>query len=513
MAGSGPEGPGKPGRGKSWPAWRVEVGGAAHGKAACHGLIQTTMRDLRFQASAIEQWPIEKLVAYAANARTHDERQIGLLAGSLVEYGWLVPCLVDDEGTLIAGHGRVLAAQRLGLKSVPVIRISHLTPAQRRAYRLADNKLTELGGWNEDLLAAELHALNGEGFDLDGLGFDEAELDRLMAPLDDTDAMSPDGDSGENDDAADEAPEPPRNPVTRPGDRWRLGDHWLLCGDSTDAAVVARVMNGERASLLFTSPPYGNQRNYTTGGIGDWDALMRGVFDNLDEVIAEDGQVLVNLGLVHRDNEWQPYWESWLDWMRAQGWRRFGLYVWDQGPGLPGDWNGRLAPAFEFVFHFNRKPRKPNKIVPCKWAGHINDAHGGMRGKDGTVGAWTHAGQGVQETRIPDNVIRIMRHKARGLETEHPAVFPVALPEFGMHAYSNEGDVVYEPFAGSGTSIIAGERTGRQVRAIELAPEYVDVALLRWRQLFPDQPAILDGGTEDFEAVARQRGVGLAPIS
>ena len=272
-------------------------------------------------------------------------------------------------------------------------------------------------------------------------------------------------------------------------------------------------MDGERASLLFTSPPYGNQRNYTTGGIGDWDALMRGVFDNLDEVIAEYGQVLVNLGLVHRDNEWQPYWESWLDWIRAQGWRRFGLYVWDQGPGLPGDWNGRLAPAFEFVFHFNRKPRKPNKIVPCKWAGHINDAHGGMRGKDGTVGAWTHAGQGVQETRIPDNVIRIMRHKARGLETEHPAVFPVALPEFVMHAYSNEGDVVYEPFAGSGTSIIAGERTGRQVRAIELATEYVDVALLRWRQLFPDQPAILDGGTEDFEAVARQRGVGLAPIS
>jgi DNA modification methylase len=129
------------------------------------------------------------------------------------------------------------------------------------------------------------------------------------------------------------------------------------------------------------------------------------------------------------------------------------------------------------------------------------------------VGEWTHAGQGVQETRIPDNVLRITRHKARGLETEHPAVFPVALPEFVMRAYSDEGDVVYEPFAGSGTSIIAGERTGRQVRAIELAPEYIDVALLRWRQLFPDQPVILDGGTEDFEAVARQRGVGLAPIS
>jgi hypothetical protein len=285
------------------------------------------MRDLRFQASAIEQWPIEKLVAYAANARTHDENQISLLAGSLVEYGWLVPCLVDDEGPLIAGHGRVLAAQRLGLETVPVIRISHLTPAQARAYRIADNQIALNAGWNEELLAAELHALNGDGFDLDDLGFDEAELDRLMAPLDDTDAMSSDGDTEESGDDADETPEPPRNPVTRPGDLWRLGDHRLLCGDSTDAESVARIMDGERASLLFTSPPYGNQRNYTTGGIGDWDALMRGVFGHLAEVMAADGQVLVNLGLVHRDNEWQPYWDVWLDWMRDHGWRRFGLYV------------------------------------------------------------------------------------------------------------------------------------------------------------------------------------------
>jgi len=165
--------------------------------------------------------------------------------------------------------------------------------------------------------------------------------------------------------------------------------------------------------------------------------------------MAANGQVLVNLGLVHRNNEWLPYWQDWLDWMREQGWRRFALSVWDQGPGLPGDWNGRLAPAFELVFHFNRKARKPNKIVPCKWAGH-------------------------------------------------------------MRAYSDEGEVVYEPFAGSGTSLIAGERTGRKVRAIELAPAYVDLAILRWRRLFPDQPVILDGERQDFEAVARRRGIDLA---
>jgi DNA modification methylase len=264
-------------------------------------------------------------------------------------------------------------------------------------------------------------------------------------------------------------------------------------------------MGGDRAALLFTSPPYGNQRNYTTGGISDWDALMRGVFGRLSDVMAADGQVMVNLGMIHRDSEWQPYWQGWLGWMRTKGWRRFGLYVWDQGPGLPGDWNGRLSPSFEFVFHFNRTARQANKIVPCRWAGHVNSEKGGLRGKNGTVGEWTHAGQGVQEMRIPDNVLRITRHKARGIETEHPAVFPVKLPEFLMLAYANEGDVVFEPFAGSGTTILAAERSGRRVRAIELASTYVDLAIARWQMLHPESPVTLadDGMTYDLVADAR----------
>lgn len=451
---------------------------------------------------SVEHWPLDRLRAYARNPRTHSDAQVAQIAASIVEFGWTNPVLVAGDGTVIAGHGRLDAARRLGLSMVPVLVLDHLSEAQRRAYVIADNKLALNAGWNDELLAAELHALNGEGFNLELTGFDETELDRLMAPLDDEA-----GAGGDAIDAVDEAPEPPRNPVSRSGDLWRMGEHRLLCGDSTDGAAIARLMESERAALLFTSPPYGNQRNYTTGGIGDWEALMRGVFGRLDEVMAQDGQVLINLGMIHRDNEWQPYWNGWLDWMRASGWRRFGFYVWDQGPGLPGDWNGRLAPAFELLFHFNRQTRKPNKIVPCKWAGHINDSHGGMRGKDGTVGEWTHAGQGVQETRIPDNVLRITRHKARGIETEHPAVFPVALPEFVMNAYSNQNDIVFEPFAGSGTTLVAGERAKRRVRAIELAPEYVDVALLRWRQLFPSSAVVLDGDGQSFEAVAAERGI------
>lgn len=451
---------------------------------------------------SVEHWPLDRLRAYARNPRTHSDAQVAQIAASIVEFGWTNPVLVAGDGTVIAGHGRLDAARRLGLSMVPVLVLDHLSEAQRRAYVIADNKLALNAGWNDELLAAELHALNGDGFNLELTGFDETELDRLMAPLDDEA-----GAGGDATDDADEAPEPPRNPVSRSGDLWRMGEHRLLCGDSTDGAAIARLMESERAALLFTSPPYGNQRNYTTGGIGDWEALMRGVFGRLDEVTAQDGQVLVNLGMIHRDNEWQPYWNGWLDWMRASGWRRFGFYVWDQGPGLPGDWNGRLAPAFELLFHFNRQMRKPNKIVPCKWAGHINDSHGGMRGKDGTVGEWTHAGQGVQETRIPDNVLRITRHKARGIETEHPAVFPVALPEFVMNTYCDQNDIVFEPFAGSGTTLVAGERAGRRVRAIELAPEYVDVALLRWRQLFPASAIVLDGDGQSFEAVAAERGI------
>jgi DNA modification methylase len=476
-------------------------------------------------ASAVEARAVAALLPYAGNARTHAAEQVAQIAASILEFGFVAPVLVDERDEIIAGHGRLLAAKSLGLDTVPTIVRAGLSDAQKAAYRLADNRIALNAGWDEALLAAEIAKLQEMGgIDLALTGFDGAEIDRLLAGLE-TEAgnlpapavasggepqsgnPAPDGDEA---DPADTTPEPPRQAVTRPGDLWMLGEHRLLCGDSTDAESVARLMSGDRAALLFTSPPYGNQRDYTTGGVSDWDALMQRVFQHLDAVLRPDGQVLVNLGLIHRDGEWQPYWSCWLDWMRAQGWRRFGLYVWEQGPGLPGDWNGRLAPAFELLFHFNREARRPNKIIPCRWAGHVNSEKGGLRAKDGTVGEWQHAGQGVQETRIPDNVLRITRHKARGIETEHPAVFPVALPEFLMRTYTDEGDIMFEPFGGAGTSIIAGQRTGRKVRAIELAPAYVDLAIARWRMLFPDLPVTLADDGRDYDAVAAIRAEAIA---
>lgn len=452
----------------------------------------------------IRYLPVGVLNAYDRNPRTHPEEQIGRIAASIAEFGFASPIVTDGHHTIIAGHGRWLAAQRLGLIEVPVVVLEHLTDTQRRALAIADNRAFEGGGYDERLLAQELERLAAEDFDLSVVGFTEADLDALLAGLGDEAEPAADGEALDED-----LPEAPAVPVSRPGDVWQVGKHRLACGDAGDPQVLATLMAGGRANLCFTSPPYGNQREYTTGGVHDWDVLMRSVFAQLP--MATDGQVLVNLGLIHRDNEVIPYWDGWIDWMRTQGWRRFAWYVWDQGPGMPGDWNGRLAPAFELVFHFNRKARKPHKIVPCKFAGqdtHLrNDGtSSAMRKHDGQVGDWSHAGQVTQDHRIPDSVIRLMRHKGSiGEGIDHPAVFPVALPEYLMRAYTDPGDLCYEPFSGSGTSLLAAERSGRRCYAVETAPGYVDVALTRFHRSFPETPVTLRETGQDFGEIAEER--------
>ena len=468
------------------------------------------MRNVEY---AVEYRKVEALIPYARNPRTHTDEQVAKIAASIVEYGWTNPVLVDGDNGIIAGHGRLAAARKLGLIEVPVIELAHLSPTQKRAYVISDNRLALDAGWNEELLALELTELSEAGYDLALTGFEDGEIEALLADEIADDEGGQEQDEDETD-AADDVPDTPATPVSRTGDVWALGQHRLICGDAADQSVIAALMDGAQAKLCFTSPPYGNQRNYASGGITDWDGLMRGVFARLP--VAEDAQVLVNLGLIHRDNEVIPYWDGWLGWMRTQGWRRFAWYVWDQGPGMPGDWSGRLAPSFEFVFHFNRQSRKPNKIVPCKHAGqesHLraDGSSTAMRSKDGEVGGWTHAGQPTQDNRIPDSVIRVMRHKGKiGQDIDHPAVFPVALAEFILDAYSNNGDIVFEPFGGSGTAMLAAERTGRQCRAVEIAPEYVDVAVKRFQQNFPGVPVTLlesngKKSGQTFDAVAAER--------
>ncbi len=461
----------------------------------------------------VEYRSIDSLIPFARNPRTHSPEQIAKIAASIAEFGFSNPVLVDGNNGIIAGHGRVCGARKLGMTEVPVIELGHLSPTQKRAYVISDNRLALDAGWDEEMLALELSELTEAGFDLALTGFDDTEIESLLADgvnADDTGQDIPPDDSG---DAVDDVPEGAATPVSRAGDVWLLGTHRLVCGDAGDPQVIAALMQGDRATLCFTSPPYGNQRDYTCGGIADWDGLMRGVFAQLP--MAANGQVLVNLGLVHREQEVLPYWDGWLSWMRQQGWRRFGWYVWDQGPGLPGDWSGRLAPAFEFVFHFNRKDsdvRRPNKNVPCIYAG--KDTHqrgngpsaGGMRNKDGSSTSWNHAGILTQDTKIADAVIRIMRHKGKiGPGIDHPAVCPVALPEFVIEAFTCKGDIVYEPFCGSGTTMLAAQRTNRVCRLVEIAPEYVDVAVKRFQQNFADVPVTLQATGQSFTDVASER--------
>ena len=459
----------------------------------------------------LQHWPIERLIDYARNPRKNDHA-VDRMAAAIVEFGFRIPVVARSTGEVVDGHLRLKAARKLGLKTVPVVLSDELSDVQIKTIRLIANRSVSWAQWDEELLSLELAELSEAGYDLGLTGFSSEEIEELLAGITEDPATEDEAAAGSESSNADEDDvTPPTVAVTRPGDLWLLGEHRLLCADSSDAAAVARLLEGERAHLLFTSPPYASQRDYTAGGISDWDALMQGVFGAARAALREDAQLLVNLGLVHRDNEWQPYWDGWIAWMRTQGWRRFGWYVWDQSVTVPGDWAGRLAPRHEFVFHFNRRSRKPNKTVPCKWAGHethlrADGSSTAMRGKDGKVGAWNHAGQPTQEFRIPDSVVEVTRQRGRiGEGIDHPAVFPLGLPKFFIEAYTDAGEIVFEPFAGSGTTLLAGQLTGRPVRAIELAPEYVDVALRRWLQHHPGTVPVLEGSGRTFDEVAAER--------
>jgi DNA modification methylase len=285
------------------------------------------------------------------------------------------------------------------------------------------------------------------------------------------------------------------------GDVWELGNHLLICGDCTSPLDVERLMSGDKADLCFTSPPYDKQRSYG-GQQFDWTQLMSGMSSCLPMKPA--GQVIVNLGLIHKHGEWVEYWAEWMKWMRSQCWRQFGWYVWHQGEGLPGDWNGRLAPCFEFLFHFNREARRANKITPCKYAGRISTGTT-MKDSSGVGKPKTQLGVPTQPFKIPDSVVSVMREKRPGLNTAHPAVFPVALPAHIIQAYTNPEDVVYEPFSGGGTTIIAAEQTGRRCRAVEIVPEYCDIALERWRVAY-GTPRLLH--REDSDTFVRRSSGG-----
>lgn len=415
---------------------------------------------IQFAPDKIEMWPIERLRPYAGNAKTHGADQVARIAASMVEFGWTVPVLVSAEGEVIAGHGRILAATELGLSEVPVIMLDHLSEAQRRAYRIADNKLTELGEWNDELLAQELHALNGDGFDLTLTGLDAAELDRLMGELQDEQQ----GVEGEDD-----VPSPPEDPVTRSGDLWVLGNHRLLCGDATCDADVERLLDGAVPHLMVTDPPYGV----------DYDPEWRN----------EAGlSATARTGKVSNDDR--------ADWREA--WALFPgdvAYVW-----CASLQNHKVADsliACGFTLRSQIIWAKPRLVLS---RGHYHWSHEPCwySVRNGATGHW-------QGARDQTTVWAI--GTADGVEdgaTVHGTQKPVECMRRPILNNSTSGDLIYEPFSGSGSTIIAAETTGRTCLAMELDPRYCDVAVERW-QSFTGRMATLEKGGLTHEDVLRLR--------
>jgi DNA modification methylase len=414
---------------------------------------------LSFAPERIEHWPIAKLQAYARNAKTHGADQVAKIAASMAEFGWTVPCLVAEDGELIAGHGRVLAATQLGLTEAPVIVLGHLSEAQRRAYRIADNKLTELGAWDEALLSAELNDLLADDFDLSLIGFEDDELEVLLAGGGDPEAASRDGE--------DDVPEVPETPISRSGDLWVLGKHRLLCGDATVATDVATILNGVLPLLMVTDPPYGVQ--YDPGWRNKAGAAAT-----------------KRIGKVLNDDR--------ADWREA--WALF-----------PGDvayvWHGALhattvADSLEAT-GFNIRSQiiwAKDRLVLSRGDYHWQHEPCLYAVKKAGKGHW--AGDRKQTT------LWQIANKDQDAETVHGTQKPVECMRRPILNNSSLGQAVYEPFMGSGTTLIAAETTGRVCLGIELNPAYVDVAVERWQQ-FTGQNAVLDEDGRTFAEILSGR--------
>ncbi len=366
----------------------------------------------------IEYIPVEALIPYARNSRTHDDGQVAQIAASIREFGFTNPVLLGSENDIIAGHGRVLAARKLGLSEIPCIRLGYLTEAQKRAYVIADNKLALNAGWDEELLKIELAGLrDDDGFDLGLTGFSEDELAALLAEV-----------TVEGNTDPDEAPEPPVNPVSVLGDVWVMGKHRIACGDSTDADVVAKV-KGSECALLLSDPPYGLGYEYAEHDDSDNDANAQLVADVFS--------------LAPAAKCWTPGLNN-----LARDIERFGksrVIVWAKGFAAAGNGLGG-ASTWE----------------PVLIVGH------------------------TPERKLKNDVLQVKTDRltvdGKSLRELHSCPKPVALYEALADALTKPGQKIYEPFSGSGTTIIACEKSGRECRAIELTPAYVDVAVTHWQE-------------------------------
>ncbi len=451
----------------------------------------------------LEHWPIERLKPYDRNPRTHSPEQISKIAASLLEFGWTNPILVDGEAGIIAGHGRLLAAQELGMETVPVIVLPHLTEAQKRAYVIADNRLALDAGWDEELLAEELKALGDLDFDLELIGFD---LDELHDLLEDEDAEET------------PAPEPPEDPVTRAGDLWILGDHRLLCGDSSDPAAVDRLLAGAPIHLVNTDPPYNvkvepRSNNAIAAGLSSFPATTKGAIE------ASDARGMHHQGfdLARHKTKSRPTGR-----MRPKDRPLINDFVSDEAfDEMLLAWFGNLArvllPGRSFYIWggyancANYPPALKASGLYFSQAIIWDKQHPVLTRKD-FMGAHEWAFYGWREGAGhqffgPANVPDLWAvKKVNPQSMVHLTEKPVELAVRAIHYSSRPGENVLDLFGGSGSTLIGAEQTRRRCFVMELDPAYCDVIVERW-QTETGAKAKLEAGGNTFEAVAAQRGV------
>ena len=399
--------------------------------------------------------PIESLIPYARNSRTHSDAQVAQIAASIKEFGWTNPVLIDAEGGIIAGHGRVMAGRKLGIKEAPCITLDNLTEAQRRAYVIADNKLALNAGWDVELLKVELGDLNALDFDLALTGFDPGELANLLAEK--TEGLTDE----------DAVPETPARAVTVLGDIWVLGKHRLMCGDSTSIDAMQILVQSQLVDMWLTDPPYnvayeGGTKDKLTiknDEMGDdqFRQFLRDACVTAD-VVMKPGAVFY---IWHADSEGYNFRGA----CRDASWTVRQCLIWKKSSLVLGRQDYQW------------------QHEPCLYGW-----------KDGAGHLWA-------ADRKQTTILEFDKPSRNG---EHPTMKPVALFEYQMINNTKGGDVILDSFGGSGTTLLAAEKNGRHARLMELDPKYCDVIVKRWQD-FTGQKAILESTGQTFEDVATSR--------
>lgn len=403
----------------------------------------------------IEILKTDSLIPYARNSRTHSEAQVAQIAGSIREFGFTNPVLIDAENGIIAGHGRIMAAQKLGLAEVPCIRLDHLTETQRKAYVIADNKLALNSGWDDSMLALELAELQDDNFDLSLTGFDESELADLLAETIE----------GKTD--PDEVQEPPVDPVTVRGDVWVMGKHRLLCGDSTSIDDLRKLCGEQDVDMWLTDPPYnvayeGKTKDALTiqnDSMTDdsFRTFLRDAYVAADAVMKQ-GAVFY---IWHADSEGYNFRGAAHD----AGWKVRQCLIWKKSTMVMGRQD----------YHW--------KHEPCLYGW-----------KEGAGHLWA-------TDRKQTTILEFEKPSRNG---EHPTMKPVALFEYQMLNNTKGGDIVLDSFGGSGTTMIAAEKNGRIARIMELDPKYCDVIVKRWQD-FAGKQAIHEASGKTFDEMKEQQ--------